>query len=416
MRNSWPILFALRYFRGKRAGNAVPILSRISIAAITIASAAMVVIFSVFNGFEFLLKDMYKAFYPELKITASAGKFFALSDVPLAAIERMDGVQYITCTIEDNALATDMDDVNGSAKKQKVVVVKGVTNTYFKVNSLSSFLDTDDSVSETPVATALIGNLVARELGVNTNNDFQSVFLYYPNPSVTNPEVDPINAFNSLRLKPTSLFFVGDEFDEKYVLAPLRKVQQLLHAEGKASSIELSTRSGASEQVQAKLQVLLGNKFKVATRYQQNPTVYMMMQAEKLVIFIIFIFILFIASFNMIGALLTIVLEKKKDIAILTAMGALPTAIRNVFVAEGVLWGLVGGLAGIGLGTMICVAQQRFGLVRLPGSFVTEIFPVVISFVDVISVLVATVVVSFLAAWLPASKAVRVADPSLKSN
>ena len=168
--------------------NAVPVLSRISMVAIGVVSAAMIVTFSVFNGFDHEVKSLYKAFYPDIRITANKGKFFPASAIALRDLQKIQGVAFVSPVLEDNALAGDLDNVTGSANRQKVVTVKGVENSYFKVNNISEFVDQGiDSVAVEPRPTAIAGRGIAQELGSNVENVFSAIQLYYPNPEVTNP-------------------------------------------------------------------------------------------------------------------------------------------------------------------------------------------------------------------------------------
>ena len=409
---------AMRYLRGKRSMNAVPVLSRISMVAIGVVSAAMMITFSVFNGFEHEVKSLYKAIYPDVRITATRGKFFLASAISIPDILHQVGVVMVTPVIEDNALAGDMDNISGSTNKQKVVTVKGIQNSYFKVNNVSEFMDGGiDSVSEEPVVTAIAGRGIAQELGVDINNAFSSIQLYYPNPQVTNPEADPINAYQSLKLHPAGMFAIGNEFDDKYILAPIAGVQQLFHAPGMYSSIEIKTVSAVvSDRIRQQLQTQLGSAYKVETRYEQNKTVYMMVAAEKWVTYVILAFVLIIASFNMVGALSMLVIEKKKDIAILRAMGAEGSTIRKIFLLEGVLWAGVGGVSGLTLGTLISLIQQKFGIIKLQGAFVVDAYPVKVHISDIALVAATIIVVGLLAAWYPAQRASKSAELSLKSN
>lgn len=417
MRNALAATIALRYLRGKRGNNAVPILSRISMVAIAVGSAALVVALSVFNGLEVVVSDMYKAFYPEVRITAAKGKFFPAADLPLAAIQRMEEVAVVSPVLEDNALAGDMDNLSGTENRQKVVVVKGIDNSYFAVNNVRDYINRgDDSVVTGNNPTALLGFRIANELGADIRNSFSTIMLYYPNPEVLNPESDPVNAYQSLQLKPTATFLAGDEFDDKYILAPLDKVQELLHARNMLSSVEIKTVNGNQDKLKSKLASLLGAKYKVETRYEQNATLYMMMKAEKWVMFVILIFVLIIASFNMTGALSMLIVEKKKDIAILKAMGAEAADLRRIFLAEGMLWALTGGLSGIALGLAIYFAQLHYGIIKMGGAFMVDAYPVALQITDVLMVLAAITAVGLIVSWYPARKAAVIADTGLKSN
>ncbi|WP_133162653.1 FtsX-like permease family protein [Flavipsychrobacter stenotrophus] len=411
----WTI--AARYFRGKGTANAVPLLSRISMAAIAVCSAAMIVVFSVFNGFDAFVKDNHKAFCPDIKISIVRGKFFPASAIGLDEIKKINGVLFVSPVIEDNALAGDGDEMTGSSKQQKVVIVKGVENSYFKVNRLGDYIiEGVDSVSGGAMNTAILGVSVADALRSGVENSFNYVQLYYANPEIANPETDPLNALQSLKVHPAGIFNVDEEFDDKYVIAPLAQVQELLHAQGKYSSIEIKADSTKIGDIKKTLQQKLGNTYKVEDIADQNKNLYAMMGGEKWIIYMILLFVLLIASFNMVGALSMLVVGKQKDIAILRAMGATPGLIRTVFLLEGVLWSSAGGIIGIALGCTVCFLQQHFELIKLRGSFLMSAFPVKLVFSDSLLVIVTIMGIGFLAAWYPAIRAGNSSSLNLKSD
>lgn len=397
--------------RGKRTANAVPILSRISMVAIAIGTCAMIVLFSVFNGFELLVRDLYKAFYPEMKITAARGKFFDIEQEQLAAIKAIRGVRDISLVLEDNVLLNSNDE-------QRVATVKGIDAQYFSVNNVRPYIiDSSEKIEMGKSPTAIIGMQLHNEMGLDVHNVFSLLTLYYPNSRSSNLTLDPQSAFQSLRLKPGGIFQVQEEFDSKYILAPLAMVQGLMHAAGKYSSVELSLAQGADEDaVKEKLQDLLGKTYVVETRFEQNRTLYMVMRTEKWAVYAILLLVLLIASLNMIGALSLLVLEKRKDMAILSAMGATAPAIRSIFVAEGILWALTGGIAGLLIGAALCLGQQHFQWIKMEGSFIIEAYPVVLQWEDFLLILFTIILVGILASWVPAKRASKAEAPSLRSN
>lgn len=401
---------AWRYLRGKRAGNAVPILSRISMVAIGVASCAMVVLFSVFNGFEGLIKDLYKAFYPELKITPVKGKFFALDEQQQQQIQSLDGIRYFSRVIEDNVLLAGNEE-------QQVATLKGIDQYYFQVNNVKPFIyEGRDSVSAGIVPTAIIGLQIANRLGLDVNNAFSRLTLYYPNASVANPAMDLQGAMESLQLKPDGTFMVQDEFDSRIALAPLALAQKLFHAQGKYSSVEIAlSGTKTADEVKTALKRILGEGYNIATRYEQNKTLYMVMKTEKWAVYAILVLVLLIASFNMVGALSLLVLEKQKDIAILRAMGAESSTVWRIFITEGLLWALMGGGFGLIFGALICLGQQHFQWIKLQGSFIIEAYPVAMQWTDFLLIIITVIAVALLAAWYPAARATQAHDPTLKA-
>jgi lipoprotein-releasing system permease protein len=207
-------------------------------------------------------------------------------------------------------------------------------------------------------------------------------------------------------LKPDGAFMVQEEFDGKFILAPLSKVQELMHLEQKTSSIEVKVKNGFStDKLKQSLQQALGAEYLVATRYEQNKAVYMVMRSEKWAGYAILLFVLLIASFNMVSALSLLVLEKQKDMGILRTMGFLPSGLSRVVLLEGVLWALVGGAIGLSVGLLLCWAQSQFHLIKIPGAFIIDSFPVTVQFTDILVVLITVISVGFIAAIYPAKRA-----------
>ncbi|HXS35570.1 MAG TPA: ABC transporter permease, partial [Flavipsychrobacter sp.] len=281
---------ALRYVRGKRSANVVPILSRISMVAIAVGSGAMIILFSVFNGFASLVKDLYIAFYPEVKVSVVKGKFFSLDDSQLNSIKHLQGVQNMAIVIEDNVLANN--DPN-----EQIVTVKGIDSNYYKVNTIRSYINLGrDSVTSFPLPTAIVGQHIANTLGLDVDNAFSRITLYYLNNSSVSSAVDVASATRSLTLKPDGTFRVNDEFDSKFVLAPLSLVQSFFNQNSKYSSIELKLVHGTNPlMVKSKIQKLLGGAYKVQTRYEQNETIYSVMSTEKWVVYAVLVLVLIIA-------------------------------------------------------------------------------------------------------------------------
>lgn len=401
---------ALRYLTGKRRANAVPILSRISMIAIAVASCAMIVLFSVFNGFEYLVRDLYKAFYPEVKITIAKGKFFPFNDADLQAIKHIRGIEGATRVIEDNVLLN-------SNNEQRVATLKGIDRQFFTVNKVNTYIDEGIDSVRSDAPTAIVGRQLMNQLGLELNDAFNTIMVYYPNASGSSFALSPESAFQSLQLKPEGTFKIQDEFDSRYILTSLSFVQQLLQAEGKYSSVELSLSKNAdATSIKKQLQNLLGNKYKVETRFEQNKTLYMVMHSEKWAVYAILLLVLLIASFNMVGALSLLVMEKQKDMAILKAMGAENHTIRSIFISEGMLWSLIGGLSGLTIGMLICLGQQHFQWIKLGGAFIIDAYPVHFLWGDFMLTIITVVAVGLIASWYPALRASRTEIPSLKTD
>lgn len=417
---AWRI--AIRYFTGKRSANAVPVLSRISMGAIAIGSCAMIILLSVFNGFDFLVRDLYKSFSPDLKISAAKGKFFIPDNSLYAAVKEIKDIELYTNVIEDNVLLKSDED-------QSIATVKGIEPSYFEVNDVKRYI-TDgsdsitvydnsamliDSAAKQPEASTIMGSMLMGQLGLDPENPFSTVMVYYPDAKSAGANM--LASYRSLKLRADGAFHIQEDFDSKYLLTSVKQVQHLLNEENKLSSIEIKIAHGASmDDVKEQLQNKLGAGYKVETRFEQNKTLYMVMTTEKWAMFAILGLVLLIASLNMIGALSLLVMGKQKDMAILKAMGAEDGLVRNIFVAEGVLWSLAGGGIGLLLGTLVCLGQQYFNFIELPGAFVIDAFPVQIRLTDYPVIIATIILVGILASWYPAKRSVRIEAASLRSN
>ncbi len=397
---------ALRYLRGKgkATANAVPILSRISIAAIAVGCGALLVLFSVFNGFNAVIDQFYTAFYSDLRIRPAVGKTFELTPEQRAKLAGIKGIQAWSPVLEDRVLAAG----EGAGT---VVSVRGVAPEYFKVARLSDYIQMGiDTVSVGDgQGTALLGIGVAGRLGISPENAFSYLNLHYPNPEASASSVmtAPTDAFQSLRLRPDGIFAVESEFDDHYVIAPLSQVQELLGAGNKISSIEMSLDPKALKSVTAELKTIFGPTLKYENRQQQNATFYGIMAAEKWAVYFILLLVLLIASFNLVGALSMLILEKQKDIAILRAMGATRGTIRSIFLGESLLWSTIGGIIGIVLGALLCAGQQRFEWIKLEGAFLINAYPVALQWGDVGVVFLTAVGLGLVAGILPAWRATK---------
>jgi lipoprotein-releasing system permease protein len=417
---AWRI--AIRYFTGKRSANAVPVLSRISMGAIAIGSCAMIILLSVFNGFDFLVRDLYKSFYPDVKISAAKGKFFTPDNSLYTTLKEVKGIQQYANVIEDNVLLK-------SDEGQCVATVKGIEPGYFAVNDVKRYITEGsdsitvydnnalvvDSAVKHPESSTIMGASLMGQLGLDPENPFSTVMVYYPDAKSAGANM--LASYRSLKLRADGAFHIQEDFDGKYLLTSIKQVQNLLNEDNKLSSIEIKTTSGTNmDDVKEQLQHKLGNAYKVETRFEQNKTLYMVMSTEKWAMFAILGLVLLIASLNMIGALSLLVMGKQKDMAILKAMGAEDGMVRNIFVAEGVLWALAGGGIGLLLGTLICLGQQYFNFIELPGAFVIDTFPIQIKLTDYPIIIGTIILVGMLASWYPAKRSVRIEAASLRSN
>jgi lipoprotein-releasing system permease protein len=408
-------LIAKRYLFSLRKQTAVSILSKISMGALVVSTAAMILLFSVFNGFESLVKNLYATFYPDIKITATQGKFFSYTPQLLQQIQTTKGIQYLSTCIEDNALVS-----NGET--QIIATVKGIDKQFFNVNNFNKdYIIAGNNeltvTNNTLNPSAIIGNGIANKLGIDVLNNFSSLELIYPNAKTDLLQVQDANAFQRQYVKPDGAFSIQDEFDNAYVLVPLYTAQTLMNQEAQISSIEIKISSEAdAASIKKILQKKMGASFTIATRYEQNKTLYGIMQSEKWIVFALLTLILVIASFNLTGALSMLVLEKQKDLSMLRSMGLKGLEIQTIILLEGLLWSFVGCSLGLLMGGLIAWGQQQFGWVKLEGSFIIQSYPVKFVVSDVILILMTVLSVGAIASLIPAIKSSKQTAPNqLKS-
>ncbi len=394
--------FASRYFRAKKSTNAINIIAWVSVTAIAVGTGALIVILSVFNGFEGLVKSLYSSFYPSVKVSPLTGKTISLTDAQLRQIAGTPGVAHYSEVIEEKAVLR-------FGEEQTIAILKGVDSHYNEVASVKDKVvrgrfDIGDELAYR----AVLGIELEAALGVDVERSMVPVDVYVPRRSAGS--ILPNEALNSGALYPAGTFAIQQEFNSKYVITHIDFLRQLLElGKEEMSALEVGASPGTSEMaLKQRLEKVLGGQFKVQTRYEQNQALYAIMQTEKWAVYVILSFILVIAAFNMIGSLSMLVIEKRKDIRILKAMGARDSLILRIFLAEGLIIAAIGAGLGFGLGTLVCVIQQQFGLIKLEGSsFLVDAYPVSMNPMDFLLVSITIIVIGIGASWYPARQAAK---------
>ncbi|WP_290790380.1 FtsX-like permease family protein [Flavihumibacter sp. UBA7668] len=395
-------LFAWRYFKSKKSTNAINIIAWVSVVAVIVGTASLIVVLSVFNGFEDLVKSLYATFYTELKIVPAEGKLLKLSPEQEKAMTGIRGIKAWSKVLEEKALLK-----NGEA--QTIAFLKGVDSQYTKVTTMAEYVKVgqfDLGTKEKP--RAILGVGVESVLGLWSDRELLPITAYLPKRGAGINIADPMSALIAENIYTAGAFAIQQEFDNKYVLTNLDFLKGLLNLDpDEFGGIELALAEGADEEeVSASLRKIFGKEYTILSRYQQNQGLYSVMQMEKWVIYILLSLILVVAAFTMIGSLTMLVLEKQKDIQVLKAMGASSGRIQSIFISEGFLLAGIGAGVGMLLALLICWAQQKFALVKLDGgSFVINQYPVKIMLPDFLLVSATVIIVAFLASWLPARKA-----------
>lgn len=393
-----PLYIAWRYLKSKKSHNVINIISGISVAGVTIGTMALIVVLSVFNGFESLVISLFNSFDPPIKVSPAIGKTFDSKTFPWGKVADIPGVKAQTAVIEEKALLR-------YGKAQFLVTLKGVDSSYASWTGLDSMMTAGSLMLEFKGQPfAVVGQGVAYYLGVNPE-DYDSFIETYAPRRTGKIGSNPEQAFNRIDIRPSGIFSVQQDFDTKYVIVPLSFSRELFEYTNEITSVEIAlTQIADFKATQEQIKQALGPGFLVKNRFEQQETLYRIMQSEKWAIFLILSFILIIATFNVIGSLSMLILDKKKDIAILHSLGADNRLIRRIFMAEGLLVSLSGALAGLILGTAICLVQQHFGLVKINaegGSFLISAYPVLMKFSDFFYVFITVSLIGLLAAWVP---------------
>ncbi len=368
--------------------------------AILVTTAALIVVLSVFNGFESLVKGLYSDFYADMKIAPKEGKFITLDSSVINKIQHVKGISNVSLLVEEKSVL-----VNGDY--QTIVFLKGVDNNYSNVNRLQNHIARGIYfLGTTEEPTLVAGAGIANAVGADPTLPLQNIVMYLPNRKAKN--FSSLDGMHSYNINTAGIFTVQQEFDDKYAFTNMSFVKYMLDLnENEYSGMELSLSPGANaNQVKADISSVTNNEFKVLTRYEQNQSLFAIMRMEKWIIYAILSLILLVAAFNMIGALTMLVLEKEKDIAVLKAMGADDQRIRNIFLSEGFLLASVGGISGMVLAFLICIAQIKFHIIELQGAtFIIDYYPVKMNVADFILVALTVFFVAAIASWLPAKKA-----------
>ena len=393
---------AKRYLFSKKSVNAINFISGISMLGVFVGSAALIIILSVFNGFENIVLSMYNTFSPELRIEAAQGKAFDPTTAKFLNLKNDGRIINYTEVLQEKALIR-------YGKSQSIALVKGVSEDYTKgQTSLDSVISSGSfTLRDQGEDFAVIGSAIQNYLSVNLNDEFRNLDIYSPRKGAAS-SLNPADEFNVLSIHPAGVFSVQQEFDNMMIV-PIEFARQLLGEETKVSLIEINTKDDISvDDFQSDISELLGKDFVVKNRSQQNQLLYKILNSEKWAIFLILTFVLIIAIFNIIGSLTMLVIDKTKDIAILSSLGANHGLIRGIFFIEGMMISMLGCLFGMAAGLVFCLIQQHFGFIRMSGaSFLIESYPVALKGSDFILVLGTVLTVSLIASAISSRLSVK---------
>ncbi|KPQ09875.1 MAG: lipoprotein-releasing system permease protein [Algoriphagus marincola HL-49] len=395
---------AARYFRSKKKRNFITVLSTISMIGVAVGTMALVIVMSVFNGLEDLIRGLFASFDAELKVEAVLGKSFEVDSLWLDGIQNVEGVAVLTEVIEDNALL----DYNGN---QLVATIKGVSDNFLEQDRFSrGYFWGDTTLGNDLRPGAIMGRGVGFFLSVNLKDVNVPLKVFYPKAPRSAATLNPNQLYSSASLEPVAFFSVERQFDDEYVIAPLKFTRELLNYGNKRTSLEIKISDGYSiDEVQENLKAHLGSDFSVKNTDEQHAGLLRTVKLEKLFVFLTLSFILAIASFNIFFSLSMLAIEKKKDIAMLKALGAKDKLIQEIFLKQGAMIAVVGAAIGLVLGFAIVWLQESFGLVSLGiASAVVDAYPVRMVWTDFAWITVVVILITLVASWRPAWIASRV--------
>jgi len=390
---SFSFRIARRYLFSKKSHNAINIISGISAAGVGVGAMALVCVLSVFNGFELLISDMFSSFDPDLKITLTHGKTFDVNSQELNNVRKLKSIAYFTEVVEENALLRFKD-------KQMPATIKGVSDDFEKMTRIDSIMyDGKFILNDGAFERAVPGVGVASILGLGAHF-IDPLYIYAPKRTSKINLLRPENSFNQLGTFVSGIFSVKQlQYDDHYVIVSIKLARDLFDYEkSKVSSVELKLNDSVDhEKVQAQIKSILGDQYKVKNRYEQQESFFKIMKIEKWFTYLILCFILLIASFNIIGSLSMLIIDKKGDIETLRNLGANNQLIRRIFLFEGWLISGVGAISG----ALLCLLQQYFGILKLGTGYVVDAYPVLTNPMDLVLVFVTVLFMGFLAAYYP---------------
>lgn len=398
---NFPFYIARRYLFSKKSTHAINVISAISVVGVAVATMALVIVLSVFNGFHDLVASFFTSFDPQLEVMPVTGKTAPADDPILTRIKHLPQVDVATETVEDQALAVYQN-------KQAMVVVKGVEDNFPELTHITDILYGDGTyeLHAANLQYGILGIRLAQQLGTGAKWDGY-LRIYAPQREGQLDMSNPASAFvvDSL-LSPGVVFSVKQsKYDSNYIIAPISFARNLFGQQGMLSALELRLKPGSDlDAVKANIQQIAGTKYKVLDRFEQQEDTFKIMSVEKLMAYIFLTFILVIACFNIVGSLSMLIIDKKNDVVTLRNLGASDKQIARVFLFEGRMIAVIGAVVGILLGLLLCFLQQRFGLVALgdtAGSFVVNAYPVSVHYMDVAAIFFTVVLVGWAAVWYP---------------
>ncbi len=398
---NFPFFIACRYLFSKKSTHAINIISAISAIGVAVATMALVVVLSAFNGFSDLVASFFTAFDPQLKVVPVAGKSVAADDPVLLKVKAMPEVEVATECVEDMALAIYQD-------KQAMVNIKGVEDNFDSLTNIRNILYGDGSyeLHAANLQYGIIGIRLAQDLGTGVKwQDYLHIYAPQREGQIDMTNLESGFVEDSL-VSPGVVFQVKQaKYDKDYIITSIDFARTLFNRQGELSALELRMKPDTDiGRMKAKVQEAVGEKYRVLDRYEQQADTFKIMQIEKFFAYVFLTFILLVACFNIIGSLSMLIIDKKDDVVTLRNLGATDKQITQIFLFEGRMISFAGAVIGIGLGLLLCWLQQTYGLVRLgdsSGNFVVDAYPISVHPWDIVLIFVTVIIVGWLAVWYP---------------
>lgn len=399
-----PLFIARRYLFAKKSHNVINIISAISAVGMAIGTAALIIILSIYNGFDELVKSTLSNVEPDILITPAKGKVFVPEGEAFDRIKDNPLVGEYNLILQENVFV-DYDGHQGIAK------AKGVDRAFEEDSPLAGHITNGEfSLHKGQLPQMVVGAGLAYKMGMNPAF-LASAELYFPIRDRNFSLANPAASIETVRMRPSGIFSVNQQIDDDLMIVPIEEMRKLLGYEEEVSGVEIRLAEGSTAKdirsAIKHIQKELGPEFKVLDRFRQNPSLYKMMRYEKAAIFLIFIFVIIIIALNIFGSITMLIIEKKDDIETYRSLGATDKMLRRTFTLEGWLISLLGLAAGLVIGIGFSLAQQNFGFIKMPGSFLVNAYPVILQWQDVLATIAGVALIGYIIALLPVRRNIR---------
>lgn len=393
-----PFFIAIRYLFAKKSHNVINIISAISAIGMAIGTAALIIILSVYNGFDDIIKQSLSNIEPDILITPKKGKVFIPDSEAFDWIYEQETVYNMSSILQENVYI-NYDSHSGVAK------AKGVDKVFEEESPIGEQMTEGKfQLHRGQIAMAVIGAGLAYRMDISPRF-LSPIRIYFPDRKKPFSMSNPAASIKSIEVFPAGLFSVNTEIDNALIIVPIEKMRELIGYTEEVSAIEIRLRKGTGrKEIHRLLKGIadrLGPEYKVSDRFSQNESLYKMMKYEKATVYLILIFVIIIIAFNIFGSLSMLIIEKKTDIRTLKSLGACNKLIRKIFIVEGWLISILGMISGIAAGILFVLAQSHLGFIKMPGSFMTTAYPVILKLSDILITMLAVAIIGYIIALLP---------------